>query len=231
MKSLDFCKWTGICLAMAGGLAAIVAASAISISEHRNRPETRIPEITRPVQDIAAPEKLDPTDSMHDSHYWPKPIKRPTPEPRPSLRIDETVRIRVLRQDAEPMLNLLLRDIQASGGEAKRPDDTRVIDSLVPQEYIQRAEPLLRRDHGHVNSSYVQWAKKTVGATTVGGRPNTEVKFVVIPRFFQDPEKARLVFRLYLAGTLTVLAAGAIAAASLIRPHLNMQGRQTAAQK
>ena len=194
MKSLEFISRSALWVLLVAGIAVAGTAAGLTVSTERSRPESALPRVSEPAKTTEA-QRPALEEGTNATHHRARPVTRtPDPTPEPSLRIDETIFIRVRREDVGPLTALIRRDIAGSGGRVAQedPPESPAIDARVAAQYLERIEPLLRRSNHHINPHYAAWAawSEHNPPQETGGANEVAVSLRVSGRIFDQPEDA-----------------------------------------
>lgn len=201
------------------GLAAIAAGAAMCDSASRNRAPISIPTVESPAN---GPTLLFDAPLRGDTHHRPHIIPTPMPNIEPVLVIRDTIYIRTHQQDSRTLASNIVRDIRRSGGYTegylfKELSTNYEIDAIIPAQYIDRIEPLMRKDRSRVNQHYADWSRSAAeippNRYELGEQP-TSISFTISGRFFDQRWKSDTNAMLFFFGFIIGIV-GFIAAAGM----------------
>ena len=199
MKSLETIARAALYLSFIGSIGLIIAANMIIIPESQRMPNHHLPIVSTIDTQIVGP-KIAPTPSEDATHY--EPVENPWADERPipKYRIKQNVRINVSHWDKKRFREILEHDIRSAGGYIII-DRPRIIRSVVPGWYVDRAELLLRKERGHVHPNYVAWANYVLdNPVETDEYINTEIAFDVKAKYVSNAKMANIVVVLYAVG-------------------------------
>ena len=200
-----------LCVALAAILAAGITCAAVA----HQRPQSALPTVPA-LEETDAPRPLFRSELNEREHHRPEAVPTPQPTLTPVYQVPGTVRIQVRKQDQDVMALNLARDIRAGGGYLISYDDQSYesmiqIDAVVPAQYVDRAEPLMRRQDSQINAQYEEWTQVIAQqpATPRDARDQpVAMSFQIKGKFFDSTARENLVALGWGAGTVIAILSG-----------------------
>ena len=150
--NLVFNKYSLFSIVFIIGIACILYGITSQIYMTKSLPPTTLPSITH--SEKTSEIKLG-SNFLTENHYSLQSINNTKIEP--ILKFTRIISINVLHQDNDQFINILKNDIIESGGIITS-DNDRKIYAILPGQYIERIELLLRQNNDQINPYYKEWA-------------------------------------------------------------------------